>query len=308
MNSLKIPSLLLVFLLCSCLALSKDFVFSVISIKGTVEIQKNNSGKWEPLKIATKIGTNDKIRLTNNSTVNLAHSSGKTIEVESPDEYTAAQLAMQVPSGGGSVGSKLAKSVLDDMSKSDNMLSKGNKKKITSVTGAGERGLTFIKVNSSKKVHYLTPDITFYWFKTEGVPVYKFLITDINDTPVYTTTTKDSNFTFDTDSLGLKRDVYYFWYVAAGDDPSKKSDNVSFQILSDNNVAVINDSLEIIKREINAEQSAFQQVVIAKFYENNFLIPNAAKAYEKAISIAPDVDEYLNLYKRFTVNNNYTVK
>jgi len=308
MSCSKLTSLLIVVLLCSSLALSKDFVFNVISIKGTVEVQKNNSGKWEVLKIATKIAPSDKIRIASNSTVNLAHSSGKTIQVDAPDEYTTAQLVMQVPSGSGSVGSKLARSVFDDMSKSDNMLSKGNKKKITSVTGAGERGLTFIKVNSAKKVHYLMPDISFSWFNTEGMPEYKFFITDINDTPVFSSITKDTNFKIDADSIGITKDVYYFWYVASSADPTKKSDNISFKVLSEKNVSMINDSLEIIKREINAEESAFQQVVIAKFYENNCLIPNAAQAYEKAITLSPDVDDYRNLYKRFTVNYNYTVK
>lgn len=308
MNNFKISRLFVLFLLCSCLALGKDFVFSVISIKGTVEIQKNNSRKWEPIKIASKIGNNDKVRISNNSTVNLAHSSGKTLQVDAPDEYTTAQLTSQLPSGGGSVGAKLAKSVLEDMSKSDNLLSKGNKRKITSVTGAGERGLTYIKVNSSKKVHYLSPDISFTWFKTEGVAEYKLFITDINDTPVYTTASKDTNLKINADSIGLKRNLYYFWYVAVSDDPAKKSDNISFMVLSETNISVIHDSLEMIKREINAEESAFQQVVLAKFYENNYLIPYAARAYEKAISIAPEIDEYRNLYKRFVINYNYSLK
>jgi hypothetical protein len=305
MKSLKISSLILIVFLCSSLAMSKDFVFRVISIKGTVEIQKGNIGNWEALKTASKIASNDKIRIVGKSSVNLAHSSGKTIPVDTPEEYTVPQLVALLPSGVGSVGSKLARSVLDDMSKSENMLSKGNKKNLTSVTGAGERGLTYIKVKSPRKVHYLRSEIAFTWFKTVGIQGYKFFITDINDSPVYSFTTKDTNYLIDVDSIGIKKDLYYFWYVASSTEPNKKSDNISFKVLSDNKVSILNDSLEIIKREINAEESAFQQVVIAKFYENNFLIPNAALAYQKAISLSPEVDEYRNLYKRFVINYNY---
>jgi hypothetical protein len=286
---------------------AKDFVFSVISIKGNLEVQRGGKGSWEKLKVASKVFKTDKIRLQSNSTANLAHSSGKTLQLTDAKEYTPNQLEQTISSQKSSVGAKLAKSVLDEVYNAESALKSGNYKKNTSVTGAGERGLFFIKVDSPRKIHFKQNEITFKWFKTDMSGGYKVFITDVNDMPIYSIMTEDTVLSLDISKLNLKKDVYYFWYVAQAGDTTKRSENISFKALPEKKLQSIMENVEAIKKELNADDSAFLEIVLARYYENNYLIEEADNAYKAALEIAPDVPEYKAMYRIF-VENSFQLK
>ena len=51
------------------------------------------------------------------------------------------------------------------------------------------------------------------------------------------------------------------------------------------------------------DESAMRKIVLAGFYETNFLLIDAVVAYEEAIQLAPDVDFYKEAYEEFQLRN-----
>ena len=299
----RILTIFLAFFLVFGVVNSADNYFKVISVKGIAEVQKNAKGKWEKVKISQKIASADKIKLSEGAALNLVHNEGKTIFLNTAKEYSTAQLLKMATKKADGVSSKLARAVVDDINKADNMLSSDNYKSQSSLTGAGVRGLYGVKAKSPRKIHYSSPEVSFTWYSAYQGANYKFIITSIDNTPLYSVSTKDTTLKLNINDINLQRDVYYFWYVSAEGDTHKRPDNYSFKVLPENRVSLIRDSINTIQKELSADDPAFREIVLARFYEGNYLIENARQSYNKAIELAPDVETYLEIYKMFIENN-----
>ncbi len=280
-----------------------DDYFKVISMKGNVELQQKAKNKWEKVKISQKICESDKIRLSEGASLNLVHSTGKTMFLNTAKEYNIAQLMKMTSRKSDGVSSKLARAVVEDINKADNVMTGDNYKRQASLTGAGVRGIFGVRALAPRKTHYTTGKLTFTWFSAGPDAEYTFVITSIDNTPLYTVTTKDTLLELNIDEINLKRDVYYFWSVSSGDEYSRRPDNYSFKVLPESKVSMIRDSVGAIERELGADDPAFCQIVLARFYEGNSMIEDARKSYDKAIDLAPEVASYVEIYRMFIESN-----
>ena len=294
-----------------------SYEFKVMAVKGKVQAIKD--GKTEDLKAGASLSKNDKLKLNDvKSYLSLVHSSGKTIELKNQGNYNVSELSSKVAAMKNSVSQRFANYVIDEISSSKDLLAKGNVKENMGTTGATERGVvhfntkkmkddnqpfvqkdSYIKINTPRKVNYMTQDIAFNWNKATKGKEYEFQISDRFDKPVFTKTLTDTSISVNAASLSLDKDVYYFWKVSLKSDNKIKSGDACFLVLSDKKIASIRDTVKLINEEIGAEKNATASIVLAKFYEQNYIIDEAIKSYRAALDQAPDVPEYQNLYKRF---------
>jgi hypothetical protein len=297
----RIVTVLLLVLFTASVAYTADYEFRVIGAQGGVEI-KRSTGKTEKAKIGSKLKSGDALLVAESSSANLCHSSGKTVRITVSGTYSISQIENKLGQGNSSVSQKLAKSVIEDMGKSDNMLSSGGMKGKTSLTGAGTRGTTGITPLTAYKSKQFADDISFKWSRYADEKNYRFVVTNVYDEVILRRDVKDTCFVTNNRDLKLKTDDYYFWYVSPMSDTTIKSKNIGFVILSDQKITAIRESESQIKLEFS-DDVAFQKLILAKLYEQNELMDNALSILGEAIKLSPNDDEVQTAYYSFIVRN-----
>jgi hypothetical protein len=297
---------------------AKSYDFRVLASKGTVQVQKDASKNWDKLNTGATLNKNDKIKLAQKSYLSLVHSSGKTMEIKAQGSYNISDLASKVSAMKSNVSQRFANYVIDEISSSKDMLAKGNYKENMETTGSTERGMahfnpkkikddnqpfmnkdSYISINFPRKVNFLNQDFTITWNKNGNNKEYEFQIADRFDKPIFTKTVSDTSISLSASALKLEKDVYYFWKVCLKNNSKVKSDDACFLVLSDKKATAIRDTVKLINEEMGAEKTATSSIILASFYEQNYIIDEAIKSYRAAIDQAPDVPEYQNMFKRF---------
>jgi hypothetical protein len=288
-------------------ATAQQYEFKVMASKGKPTVQKSSSGSWSNIKLGTKIHLNDKIKLSGNSYISLVHKSGSTLELKKAGIYSVKKLSGQIGSNETNVSKRFADYLLDEIGGSDDLLARGDHRSNMEFTGSVERGIETqpfinkkaIQLNSPRKVNFLSSVLTFRWHDYENTQEYEFILSDRFDKPVYTKDVQNTYITIDAHELGLERDTYYFWTVKPKGKEKNKSNDACFLILSEEKTGTIKDTVDMIKKEVGDQNSASAKIILAAFYEQNYIIDEALKSYREAIALAPDVEIYNKLYKRF---------
>jgi hypothetical protein len=284
--------------------MAQGYEFKVMASKGKSEVQKENSTNWADLKVGTQLGSKDKIKLTANTYLSLIHKSGKTIELKNAGTYSVAELSTGLSSNQANVSKRFSDYLMAELSSSEDLMSskKGDKK----TTGSVERSMNTqpfvdrnaLQLNSPRKINLLSNVFTFRWNEFENAKEYEFTLTDRFDKPVFTKTVIGNSFTLNADEMKLDKDTYYFWRVKAKGNDKSKSDDACFLVLSNEKVKAIKDTVETIRKEVG-DDNATSKMILAAYYEQNFLVEEALKSFKEAVAMAPEIDQYKNLYKRF---------
>lgn len=297
-------------------AFGQQYEFKIMATSGNPTMQKDKSSSWDKAKLGTQVFGNDKIKLTGNAYVSLVHKSGKTLEIKKAGTYTISDLSKQMTSKGAGVSAKFADYLMDELGDSDELLAKGDHRKNMGVTGSVTRAIPdqpFIKkdglrLNSPRKVNLISPIYTFKWVTADNSKEYEFILTDRFDKPVLTKEVQGNSITLNADEMKLARNTYYFWKVKAKGDKKSKSDDACFLILSQDKVNSIKDTVETIKSEVGDENNPTSKIILAAFYEQNYIIDEALRSYKEAVALAPEVEFYQKLYQRFLTRINVTEK
>lgn len=280
---------------------SQGNTFIVISVKGNVEYQKAGTNKWQPVKVNQKLSITDKIKINEGGYINLAHSSGKPIQLSEAKEYSLTQVESDLLSKKSNLTSRLAKSVIEELNKSESMLANNQYKAKSTITGATYRGLgeNSIIPFIPKKIHFINNQIQFSWFPYNNIRNYKIYITDINDQVIHSANVNDTTIVLDASKINLKTDTYYLFYVTLVDNDKVKSPSISFKIFPEKKVKQINDNIAEIINDLGIENTPFQHIVVAKYFAQNLLFFNALQSYQNAIKLAPDKKEYQIMYENY---------
>ncbi len=301
MKFVKFFAVLAVCLLAVSSLYAGGYEFKVMAVKGNVKIYDASSKKWESAKTGSQASKNDKIKIHKNAYASLIHKSGKAVELSKPGTYNASAVSKKVAASKSNVSQRFADYLMDEISSSES-LEESDYASQMGTTGAVERSLEKpkpIKLNSPRKVHFMNPVFTFRWKPLKDVKNYKLIISDRFDKPIFEKEARCCSITLNADELDLNRDSYYFWKVRAESDKNKESDYACFLTLSDKKIGAIKDTVDIIKKELKGGNKASSQIILAAFYEQNYLISQAINSYQKALKYAPNVPIYDNLYKRF---------
>lgn len=307
----RIFILLVAFLLFSdTIFAQKDVYYDILASKGNPSIQKGNQKRWDKLKTGMLFQNNDIIKLATGDYVVLAGSNGKTIELKNPGEFSKEDIDKQLQGKKKSMTSKFSGYIVEQIKGQKGIIEKDDYRDNMSVTGSVERGFASsstattqitakITVSSPRRINILSNSYRFSWAPQSNQMDYQIIVTDRFDEEIHKQKVTGNEYVFDVDKLKLNKDEYYFVKVIAQGNTNLKSDDYCLMFMSDSSYKEINDSLEVLKAELEDINSAFANLIFANFFEQNYMFEQAEQHYEKAMRLEPEIEEFKILYTAF---------
>jgi hypothetical protein len=273
---------------------AQDYVFKVLANRG--ENQVKTQGTWKPVKTGTSLKSGDELKVSENAYVGLVHTTGKTYEIKNAGLVDVNELASSLNTSSSSVASKYADFVM-------NKINEGGSSNRLAATGAVTRGDGgAISVFMPSSVEVLNPNATISWEESEG-ETYVVTLKNMFDEVIYETETSGNSIDLDFNDAKLKEERLVIFNVGVKGSEEMKSGDYGIQRLSGEDAKPVMEELEGLKGEVS-EESALSYIMMASFYENNNLLVDALTAYESAIKMAPDVEDFKTMRDEFIVRNN----
>lgn len=271
----------------------KDYAFKVLVNKGQNEIKSGNN--WQPLKTGSTLKSGDEVKIVSNAYLGLIHSSGKPLELKEAKVYKVKDLESQVGTG-TSVVNKYTEFMLSSNSEKKNRMA---------ATGAVHRGGLSTRVflpKSEMAIVYSDVVILDWERKTEEGPYVVNLKSVFGDdlmsteatTNTLTINLKDSKFAAE-DNIIIE--------IYPKSNPNKRADPpYIIKKMSEADKARIKGQLKDIEAETSGN-NAMSKMILAGFFEQHKLLIDAGNAYQEAIQLAPDVEQFKEEYHNFLVRN-----
>ena len=283
----------------SQVSLQAAYEFKVNTVKGTVKV--NNNGNWKTCKKGDQLNKSDQLKLEKGSYINLIHSNGNPIEVSKSGKYSIAKLAAKAGTKKSEVTKKFTKFIMDELSESDDLLSSNDFNENMSSLGAVERAALSPKQINAKfprSSYTVNNEVEFSWYASEGTTNYTFFIKSPDDEIIFTKEVSSTMINVDLAKAGVKQGECYFWGIKSGD---KSSEEFCIYRMDDNEASEFTSSKEMLMNEIDVN-SSIGQLTLASFYKDQKLVSEAKTAFEKAIELAPDVDNFKAIYAKYLID------
>jgi hypothetical protein len=298
---LQLKHLLALFLIAmATMVTAQDYVFRVLANKGTNKFKKGSTGQILDLKTGTTLGAGDVIMASEGAYIGLMHKTGKTIEVRKAGNMAVVELEKQIKTGKTTAAQRMADFVADKMSEDENSSYKSR----MAATGAISRGVEG-KINvfvGGETNEYLGESAILKWKAIEEIenPVYVITITDIGEETIYSRETTETMVTLDFNSQELKdsKNLYIVTISLKGDPEFKTTFGLKQKTGSD--AQQIKADLAILQKEL-ASDSPLNRLIYASFFEEKGLLLDALTQYEAAVSQAPDVPDFVQMYENFLI-------
>jgi len=289
--------LLVGFLTVSMFVNAQDYTFRVLANKGANEIKSGDG--WQPVKTGASLKLGDELRVTENASIGLVHSSGKPLEVKKANTYKVADLAAQM-TGGSSVLNKYTDFILSSNSAEA-------KKNRLSATGAVHRGVLGIKVFLPKNQLASVFNNVVYvnWDKAEKGP-YVVIFLNMFDDVLLKVETPENSVHVDLADPKFAGETAILVEVQSKATGTKSDERYLIKRLSPGEREKLKAPYTEISKEL-ADETALNKVVLASFFEQNELLIDAITAYEEAIKLAPDNPTYQEYYEEFLLRNKLKV-
>jgi hypothetical protein len=272
----------------------KDEAFKVLVNKGKNEV-KASGGSWQLIKTGSVLKTGDEVKLVDNAYLGLIHKTGKPLELKLAGSYKVVDLANKV-SQGSSVINKYTDFILSANTEKKNKLS---------ATGAVHRGVNMLKVylpKSESSVMYGN-ELILDWEKKEGVKAYVVNMQSLLGDDLYSTETTEKTIPINLNDAKFANEDNIIIEVYPKGEPGKKADPpYIIKRLSAADKNRIKTSLNEIA-EYTKEETPLNKLILAGFFEQNKLYIDASTAYQQAIKLAPDVQQYQDDYHNFLLRN-----
>lgn len=284
--------LLVGFFAITTLVNAQDYTFRVLANKGANEIKSGDS--WQPVKTGASLKLGDELKVTENASIGLVHSSGKPLEVKKASTYKVADLAAQV----GSSTSVLNK-YTDFILSSNSAEAKKNR---LSATGAVHRGLGIkVYLPNNQYASVFNNIVYVNWDKSEKGPyVVSFL--NMFDDVLQKIETPENVVSIDLNDPKFAGETAILVEIQSKTTNTKSDERYLIKKLSTGEQAKINVAYTDVMKELK-EESALNKLVLAGFFEQNKLLIDAITAYEQAMKLAPDDPTYSDYYEEFLLRN-----
>ncbi len=271
----------------------EEYAFKVLVNKGQNSLRSGND--WEPLKVGLKLRAVDEVKLSPNAYLGLMHVSGKPLELKGAGTHKVANLTNRIDLGETSVMNKYAEFLLSS--------NEGRKNRMAA-TGAVTRGLHNIKLMLPPLSTYVFSDsLAVAWMADKKINgPYVVTLTSLFGDVLKTMETDDTvvMLNLNDEALRHQNDVKIAVHPRSHED--RRSDAVALRKFSpDDRERHLTQYREIAPAV--AEPTAFNQWILAKFFEDRKLIADAASALLQAVQMAPDVAEYREDYEAFLLRN-----
>ena len=291
-------------ILTASLAFGQSYTFRVLANKGSNQVKRDGASSTEALKTGATLNSGDELIVSDGAYIGLMHKSGKTTEVRTSGTKKVSDLEKNITVGTTSVASRYARFVASKMSEEENT----NVRSRMAATGAVSRKtnasimvMAPTQVNISTENKIMGDQAIIRWkrpsemSKEDAFVVY---IKNIFDEVIYSTETENEFVELDFTAEEMKNDVgLYILTVASKSQPDLKSDDVGIKRAND---AEVSASLASLKSEVT-EDSPLNKLIYASFYEENGLLLDALTKYEEAVKMAPEIQDFQDLYDNFKI-------
>ncbi|MCU0418215.1 MAG: hypothetical protein MUC38_01040 [Cyclobacteriaceae bacterium] len=276
---------------------AQEYVFKVLANKGANEV-KTSEG-WTPIKTGASLKQTDELKIVDNAYMGLVHSTGKPIEIKQAGNYSIAQLASKITAG-TSVMNKYTDFILSsnsDEGKKNRMAATGS---VSRAVGAGALKV-FMPPAQAAGVFGNTAVVN--WEARENASPYVVTVRDMEDNVLFTTETPQTQMVLDLSDATFASQTAVLVEVRTKADAKTLSERYVIKRLNNANKDKIK---KLYATDLGAgveEESALNKIVLASFYEQNGLLIDAIAAYEQAIKLAPEVQDYKDAYAGFLARN-----
>ncbi len=280
--------------------LAQGYTFRVLANKGQNKVKRAN-GQTTALRTGVTLNDGDELITTSGSYVGLLHKSGKTIEIRQPGTRTVTSMAKTVNVGSSSVSARMSKFIDKKMQEKES----GSYKARLAATGAlkntrGAEDEITVYLSSQNKNQFLEEHVIVSWEPLADIATYKVEVRNLFDEVVYAAETSETKILLDMASPELANDQnFYIVNVTDKANSDVNSPSVAMKKVTEADAIA---SLEELKNEI-PEETPLSKLIYASFYEENGYLADAVTKYEEAIEMAPDIEDFKQLYENFLLIN-----
>jgi hypothetical protein len=291
---MKIRCILLIVLVISQLSgYAQDYEFKVLVNKGNNEV-KTASG-WQTLKIGASLKSEDQIKTSPNSYVGMMHKSGKPVELKDAGTYKLIDLASKLD-GNNSIMTKYADFIL-----SSNDDKRSNR---LEATGAVHRGLTKVKVftPTAKREVIYGDELILHWSNEQAAGPYSIRFNSLFGDELDRLETSENHIIVKLGNAQFQHEDNILVSIVPVNEPAKVSEEFTLKRAS----KADKERIKVLLAEASPlveEGSALSKLLLARYFEENGLLIDAATNYQQAVLAEPAVDSYKQYYEAFLVRN-----
>lgn len=278
------------------LASAQDYTFRVMVNKGANEVKSGTS--WQPVKTGATLNLSDEIKISENASVGLVSAKGKPLEVKKPGVHKVSELASQV-SAETSVLNKYADFILS----SNTPEAKKNRLVATGAVTRGSKDAIQPQLPKNEGAEIFGNQLVINW-ETESVGPYVVTVLNMFDETIFTVETAQKSLTVDLADAKFNGEDALIVDIKSKTTGAKLPEGSRPMVkrISPAKAATIKAGFAEVSKELDSN-TAFGNLFLAGFYEQNRLIVDAIAAYEKAIALAPEDPTYKEYYLEFLYRN-----
>ena len=299
----KIFILVFLILLISFNGHAQQYSFKVLTFWGKVDYRTSSTQSWKKVQTGESLKIDYEIRLDKNSYVALMFNDGRTMEIKDEGIFEINDLEQNMKHSKISVTQKFANFVAQEI-----IMDKSEKKDMKTFAAVVRVKPNHIDVAIPSFTSVLDPVIDFSWYSYPSTEQYIFSILNSSGTTIFMDLVDDTTYAIDMDKLKLNRGTVFKWYVFDADYPKIVSDTNDVNVISFDNRALILDTLQVLNEEIESNETPLSVLSLCSFFERNNLNVEALNQFSKAILLAPESEEYKNLFAKFLLKHKLYVR
>ena len=278
--------------------LSQSYLFKVLTISGKVDYSLSSGQSWKKVQMGESLNRDYKIRLDKNSYTALMYNDGRTMEIQDEGIFEIKDLEQNIINLKRSVSQKFANFVAQEI-----ITDKSEKKDMKTFAAVVRVRPNHIESAIPSSTALLDSIINFSWHSYPSSRKYIIGILGSAKTTIFMDIVDDSIYTLDASKLNLNYETVYKWYVFDADNPQIISDTNSVILKSLGNKSAILDTLELLENEFQSNETPLNRLSLGTFYERNNLNIEALIEFNKAVSLAPESEEYKLFFAKFLLRH-----
>lgn len=291
-KQVKLTLLLAGMFLAASTGVAQEYAFKVMVNKGKNEVKSGET--WQQVKVGSSLKSTDELKVSENAYLGLVHANGRPLELKQAGKYKIAELAQQV----GNKSSVLNK--YTDFVISSNTAKKNN----LAATGAVHRGNDIeVYLPTAEKAYALEPNVSVAW-NAEGTEApYTIVITNTFGDELQKVVSQEPVLKINLTDKAFAAEENLVIVVSAKGGIKRKSNDYVLKPITKTEKAKIETQYKEVQAQLGAP-SALNQLILAGFFEQSGLLVDASNAYQEAIRLAPDVQDFKDDYHNFLVRHN----
>jgi hypothetical protein len=282
-------------LLAATVTTAQDYSFKVLATKGNNEFKSGDT--WQPIKTGAALRENDEIKLLPNSYLGLVHVTGKPLEVKIAGNYKVTELIAKV-----SQKTTVLQKYTDFILSSRSAEAQKNKLNATGAVHRGDASVAPLQLLLPEKHQsgLFNTTAILSWAGTEVPGPYVVTIKNMFDEEIKVAETIEQYYELNLSDEKLKPLNAILVEVKAKSNGNATSKQHMIKRLPAAEQQNIKNEFDILLAEVGAP-SAAQKIILAQFYESRNLLVDAVSAYEEAIRLEPEIEDYKDLYNDFLI-------